>query len=324
MTDRAAGASAAATSVALDADCFDCAPDYQPLRDAIDADDAQAFDETLRSWPAEDASRALFHLGEHDGPAYRTFCDTNADVLTVKIANAYAETSLAERITTSAPGGIVTQRRHADARRALARAETMLIDVCAADPALAPAWTARMLTARLLGLAASEARRRYDHVVGLGGDFWAQLHYHQYLEPRWFGSVDAARAFVDAEAGRADEGALGALLVALFHLERSGEFDGPAAARAYLRRPAVQAEIASSAARSVGHPSRTELTATTVYAHQVFVTLYWLAGEKEKAARHVAAMNGRTAYENWVTLAPDEPGQAAIWRELTALAGRAA
>lgn len=324
MTDRAAGAPPTPTSDAPNGDCFDCAPDYQLLRDAIDANDGQAFDDTVRSWSAEDATRALFHLGEHDAPVFCLFREAHADVLSVQVANAYAELNVAERVSTSAAGGHLSQRQLTDTRRSIARAETMLIEVCAVDPAFVPAWTARVLTARQLGLGSSEARRRYDRVVSLGGDFWAQLHYHQYLEPRWFGSVDAAREFVDAAVASADDGSLSALLMALFHLERSGDVDSPAAARAYLRQPAVQAEIEASATRTVGHPSRAALTSTVVYAHQVFVTLYWLAGEKAKAARHVAAMGGRTAHENWAILASDEAGQAAIWRELTALAGREA
>jgi hypothetical protein len=161
-------------------------------------------------------------------------------------------------------------------------------------------------------------------VQALGGDFWAQMHLHQYLEPGWFGSVEAAKEFVDASVTGAAEGSLTGVLVPLFHLERCAAFDEPRFRAVYLASDEVQSELDAAAASSVWHPSRGALSPTAVYGHQLFVVLYWLSGQKQKAARHRRAMGHRTSSEHWDLIVADGTSAHAAWRELGQLAGVAA
>lgn len=304
------------TDSTFSVDCFDCAPEYEPLRAAIDADDWISFADTIRRWPAEESSRALFHLGEHDDVRYQEFSARHESDPLGKVTRAYREVTLGWRARTSAPGSEVSPQQWAVFRHHLAAAELFLVEACAIDPTIPSAWTARVLTARALRLAPSEARRRYAHVQRLGGDFWGAYHLHQFLEPKWFGSVELARELVDVSVADAPDGSLMHLLVPLFHIERWYELSDDRSAMAYLASSEVQKEVDEAARRSVLHESRHDLSSTVVFGHQVFASFYWQAGEKAKAALHRQRLGTRAAAEFAHFVGANEAERTATWREL--------
>ena len=316
MTTDVPSAPSSAQTTEPNVDCFDCVPDFAPLREAIDRDDWHAFASTLSTWSPTEVTHALYLMGEHDDEKYQTFARAHAEHPLAKVVIAYRHVTLGWRARTNSAASDVSEAQWLEFRRNIAQAEQHLIEACALDPMNAPAWTARVLTARALSLPESEARRRFARVQAAGGDFWAQMHLHQFLEPKWFGSVEAARAFVDESLADAPEGSLTHVLVPLFHLERWYQLPDADRGYAYLRTAEVQTELDSAAQRSVLHASSSELSPSTAAGHQIFLTLYWLSGEKKKAAAHRVALGSRTTDHNWHLLASNQQEMAAMWREL--------
>lgn len=319
-SDDAATLASGAPEPDLNVDCFDCVPEFQELRDAIDGDDWARFDSAVRSLPTDEATRALFLLGEHEDERFRAFPLAHRDEPIAKVAIAYRELERSWQLRSTTPPTHRGPRLFADVRRSACRAEALLVEACASDPAYAPAWTARVLSARALGVSLAEAQRRFDRVQSLGGDFWAHMHFHQYVEQGWYGSAEQAREFIDTSLAQAVDGSLSGILVPLFHLDRFDGFDEPRFAKVYLASDEVQDELDAAAESSVWHPSRTSPSATLVYGHQLFLVVYWLSGQKEKAARHRRAMGNRTSSEHWNLISTDEASGRAVWRELGQLA----
>jgi hypothetical protein len=78
----------------------------------------------------------------------------------------------------------------------LRRAEQLLIEVVAREPANAMAWALRVTTAMGLELGQSEARRRYDRLAAsYPHHFSGQARLLQQLCPKWSGSWDAMHRF---------------------------------------------------------------------------------------------------------------------------------
>ncbi len=74
----------------------------------------------------------------------------------------------------------------------LRRAERLLIDVTARDPADTSAWAWRLKTARGLELGQAEARRRYDRLARTAPHMYtAQAQLVQQLCPKWGGTFEA-------------------------------------------------------------------------------------------------------------------------------------
>jgi hypothetical protein len=282
----------------------------------MDADDRSGFAETIGRWPADESSRALFHLGEHDDERYQAFSARYEGEPLGKVMRAYREITLGWRARTTASASQVSPEQWMVFRRHLAAAELLLVEACAIDPTIPSAWTARVLTSRALSLAPSEARRRYSRVIALGGDFWGAYHLHQFLEAKWFGTVELAREHVDLSIADAPDGSLMYLLVPLFHIERWYEVADDRSAMAYLASAEVQKEVDEAARRSVLHESRHDLSSTVVFGHQVFASLYWQAGLKAKAARHRNKLGTRAAAEFAHLVGTNEAERTATWREL--------
>lgn len=296
-------------------DRFDGVPDYAPLRAAIAAGDWAGFAAAMADWPAEEVTHALHLLSENDDDAPREFLVEHREHPLARVALAYRFITLAWRTRTHAPASEVGPAQWVAFRQHLAEAEQLLIEACAEDPTLGPAWTARVLTARGLGLPEAEARRRFQRSRAAGDDVWAHVHLHQYLEPKWYGSVEAARAHVDECLDGAADGSLAGVLVPLFHLERWYEKGGAHLGYAHLRESRVLDELDAAARRSVLHASRRTLTPATAAGHQIFLSVWWLAGEKAKAAAHRSRLGRRTT-AHWELLAADDAGRRAAWREL--------
>ncbi|MFF7519060.1 hypothetical protein ACIP8U_10660 [Streptomyces pseudovenezuelae] len=185
----------------------------------------------------------------------------------------------------------------------LRKAELLLIEVCAREPAYVPAWTARLATARGLTLGQSEARRRYDRLAEHDPHHvLAQSRLLQQLCPKWGGSWEAAHGFAQECASAAPEGSRAGVLVAEAHLEHCAELDG-AQAREYLRDVSVRDELRRAARASVLHPGHRRGWAWTD-SHSTFALAFSLGGHPGDAARHFTAL-GDTVSESFWRNVPD-------------------
>jgi len=182
----------------------------------------------------------------------------------------------------------------------LRRAEQLLIQVCAEQPAYAPAWYVRITLARGLELGQTEARRRYDrlrahhpHVYG------AQAALLQQLCPKWGGSWEAAHGFAVEATREAPDGAMTGVLVADAHIEHwlsLGDQGG-----AYMRGVNVLQDLRNAAAISLRHPAyRPDLS--SVAAHSTFALAFSLGGHHADAAPHYAALGERASEHPWAYL----------------------
>ena len=185
----------------------------------------------------------------------------------------------------------------------LRKAELLLIEVCAEQPSYAPAWTARLATARGLGLGQSEARRRYDRLAEHHPHhFPAQSRLLKQLCPKWGGSWEAAHGFAQECAGAAPDGSHASVLVAEAHIEHWRDLEGAEAAE-YLRNPPVRDELRAAARASVLHPDHRRDWHWT-RGHSTFALAYSLGGHLADAARHFTAL-GDTADESFWRYLPD-------------------
>jgi hypothetical protein len=221
-------------------------------------------------------------------------------------ASARARTALAARwivLGWSARGHALASDTSGDQfaafREWLIRAEQLLTAVCADDPAYAPAWAARILTARGLEVGQSEAIRRYRQVDSLfPHHFPAQRDALIYLSPRWHGDNRTAHAFALKALQEAPDGSDSGSLIAFYHLERWMEAGRDEAGAAILAQPAVLDEIRDAAARSVLHPSHVP-GPLGIQAQSAFALALWLAGERADAAVHLRALGGRASAFPW-------------------------
>ncbi|MEV6106815.1 hypothetical protein AB0M28_19170 [Streptomyces sp. NPDC051940] len=199
----------------------------------------------------------------------------------------------------------------------LRRAERLLIDVCAEDPANALAWLHRITTARGLQLGASEARRRYERVAEHHPHFYsAQSQLLQQLCPKWSGTWQEAHGFANECAAAAPPGSLSPLLVAEAHLEHYADRDGPSYD---LTGPAAQRELTEAVHRTVMHDGfRADFH--WIYAHGLFACLYSVAEDPQKAAWHFRQLGNRGSEAPWDRLYGDPV--AAYTRQRRAALGR--
>ena len=286
------------------ADAYDrlgSVPEFSALADALGRLDWPGAEEALSALPADQESYALELLADEDG--VESFLES---AVAANPASARARTALATR-------WIVlgwSARGHADAsetsgeqfdafREWLIRAEQMLTAVCADDPAYAPAWAARILTARGLEVGQSEAIRRYRQLDSVfPHHFPGQRDTLIYLSPRWHGDNRTAHSFALSALEEAPDGSDSGSLVAFYHLERWMEAGRGEAGAAILAQPAVLAEIADAAARSVLHPSHVP-SPLGIQAQSAFALALWLAGERADAAVHLRALGGRASAFPW-------------------------
>jgi hypothetical protein len=276
-------------------------PEFSALADAVDRRDWPAAEEALSALPADQESYALELLAEEDG--VETFLEES---VAAHPASARARTALAARwivLGWSARGHALASDTSGDQfaafREWLIRAEQLLTAVCADDPAYAPAWAARILTARGLEVGQSEAIRRYRQVDSLfPHHFPAQRDALIYLSPRWHGDNRTAHAFALKALQEAPDGSDSGSLIAFYHLERWMEAGRDEAGAAILAQPAVLDEIRDAAARSVLHPSHVP-GPLGIQAQSAFALALWLAGERADAAVHLRALGGRASAFPW-------------------------
>ena len=276
-------------------------PEFSAFADAVGRRDWSGAEDALVALPADQESYALELLAEEDG--IESFLEEAAGAHST---SAPARTALAARwivLGWSARGHAVaaeTSREQMDAfRQWLIRAEQMLTAVCADAPAYAPAWAARILTARGLEVGQSEAIRRYRQLNAVfRHHFPGQRDTLIYLSPRWHGDNRTAHEFALTALEEAPDGSDSGSLVAFYHLERWMEAGRGEAGAAILAQPAVLAEIRDAATRSVLHPAHAP-SALGIQAQSAFALALWLAGEYPDAAVHLRALGGRASAFPW-------------------------
>jgi hypothetical protein len=297
-------------------DPFDALSELAPLRTAAQAGDwaaTQAFFTGLDS--AEKVTFAVGALSDIDGTEEyleRAAANLPGDPL--------PRTLLAERyirigwgIRSGARAQHVSRDQFDQFHAWLRKAEALLIEVCAEQPAYAPAWTARQTTARGLELGQSEARRRYDRLsVHHPHHFRAQSQLLQKLCPKWGGSWEAAHGFAQESATAAPDGAHAGILVAEAHVEHWLELDGNEAA-AYMHGLPVRDDLRFAAQVSVLHPAyRGDFH--WIGGHSAFALAFSLGGHIEDAARHFAALGNTVSPSMWQYLG-DWKGRFAKYRK---------
>ncbi|MDN0195157.1 hypothetical protein [Streptomyces sp. S.PNR 29] len=195
----------------------------------------------------------------------------------------------------------------------LRKAEQLLIEVCAEQPGYAPAWTARLITARGLQLGQSEARRRYDRLSARHPHHYrAQSLLLQQLCPKWGGSWEAAHGFARECASAAPDGSDAGVLVADAHIEHWLDLDS-GEDTAYMRGLPVRDDLRHAAEVSVLHPGHRPGW-EWIGAHSTFAMAFSLGGHREDAARHFAALGDRATEYPWAYL-PDWRNQFAKFRK---------
>ena len=180
----------------------------------------------------------------------------------------------------------------------LRKAEQILIEVCAEHPAYAPAWTARLMTARGLQLGHAEARRRYERLSAHHPHHYrAQGQLLQQLCPKWSGSWEAAHGFARECATAAPDGSNSGALVALAHIEHWLELGGPEGA-AYMRGIPVRDDLRHAAQVSVLHPAHRP-DWNSVGAHNAFAFAFSIGGHFADAAPHFSFLGDRATESPW-------------------------
>ncbi|MFF4586802.1 hypothetical protein [Streptomyces sp. NPDC001388] len=282
-------------------DLFDNTPELIPLRTAARSDDwaaVQAYFAGLDS--VDQVSSAVAALAGIDGTEVllqRAVADHPGDPL--------PRAALAERyvyigwdIRSGARAKYVSSDQFDRFHGWLRKAEQILIEVCAEQPGYAPAWTARLMTARGLQLGHAEARRRYDRLSAHHPHHYrAQVQLLQQLCPKWSGSWEAAHGFARECATAAPDGSNSAALVALAHIEHWLELDG-SEATAYMRGVPVRDDLRNAAQVSVLHPAHRP-DWNSIGAHNAFAFAFSLGGHFADAAPHFAFLGDRATESPW-------------------------
>jgi hypothetical protein len=165
----------------------------------------------------------------------------------------------------------------------LRRAEVVLLDGVARNPADPALWVARLTSARGLELGLAETRRRYQKLAAIDPHHLpGQNQYLQRLCPKWSGSWETLHPWCREAMLAAPPGAVQGALVADAYIEHWLDLDDGADAR-YLESPPVRAEVYEAAQRSIFHPDfRRDYG--WVQAASTFAMLFVLFDDRKSAA----------------------------------------
>ncbi|MHB9859701.1 hypothetical protein [Streptomyces sp. YIM S03343] len=285
-------------------DPFDALPELTPLRAVAQDGDWAATEQFFAGLDSVDkVSFAVGALAGIDGTEEfleKAVQDRPEDWL--------ARTLLAERyirvgwaIRSHARAKHVSRDQFQQFHAWLRKAERILIDVCAEHPDYAPAWTARLTTARGLGLGQSEARRRYDRLAAHHPHHVrAQLQLLQQMCPKWSGSWEDAHGFAEECLSTAPEGSNAGIVVAEAHVEHWLDLaDGED--EQYMRDVSVRDDLRHSARVSLLHPDHRPGW-HDVMGHSAFALAFSLGGHLTDAAPHFAALGNTASESPWWNL----------------------
>ncbi|MFI5890629.1 hypothetical protein ACIA5D_10990 [Actinoplanes sp. NPDC051513] len=165
----------------------------------------------------------------------------------------------------------------------LRRAEAVLLDGVARNPADPALWFARLTSARGLELGLAETRRRYQKLAAIDPHHLpGQSQYLQRLCPKWSGSWETLHPWCREAMLAAPPGAVQGVLVADAHIEHWLDLDDGADAR-YLESPPVRAEVYEAAQRSIFH-AEFRRNYGWVQAASTFAMLFVLFDDAKTAA----------------------------------------
>jgi hypothetical protein len=280
-------------------------PELGRLRLAVLAGDWPAVVEFFAAAPPDDHTVAARLVGET--PGAEGFLGT----VVAEQPDPLAHTLLAARLIdlAFAAGGDV---------QLLHRAEPLLLDVTAREPANVTAWTLRLASGRGLRLGVPEAWRRYGHAACHEPQhFGAQFQLLQQLSPRWGGTAEQLHQFALDRMLAAPKGSLAALLVVEGHLEGWLVAGGAQAGIGYLRRPTVRDQIMQARTMSVQHPAFRG-GYRRLAAHSTFAMVLSLLGDARAAATHFLALGDFATWHPWAYLG--DPVRAFLQYRAVALA----
>jgi hypothetical protein len=183
----------------------------------------------------------------------------------------------------------------------LRKAEVVLMDGIARNPADPALWVARLTSARGLQLGLAETRRRYDKLVLTDPHHLpGQLQFLQRLCPKWSGSWEMLHTWCRETMLAAPPGAQQGVLVAEGHLEHWLAEDGDD----YLRGEPARTELYEAAYRSVWHPEfrREPGWVGTV---STFAMLFSVLDDQRAAASLFAMLGNLGSEHPWDYLAKD-------------------
>ncbi|MET7392379.1 hypothetical protein ABZS66_02635 [Dactylosporangium sp. NPDC005572] len=277
-------------------------PELRQLRAEVDR----------RNWPAVAAFFARLTDPDDHEYAVRIVSDTNGSDAFLRAAAEHEPGTLARvlhaarlitvgwRMRTGARAQHVSQEQFANFHDYLRRAERILIGVTAEEPGNTSAWVQRLKINRGLELGQAEVRRRYDRLARhVPHVFVAQASVVQQYCPKWGGTDEKAHAFGLECMRRGPDGSLAALSMVEAHVEIGMDWDDERNTVAYLRRPAVRAEIDEAAARSVRHPAFRARGYRAITAHNYFALVYGKMGDLAAARPHFQAIGGFGAGFLW-------------------------
>jgi len=207
-------------------------------------------------------------------------------------------------IRTRARAKDVSREQFAAFHEWLRKAEQVLIDAAARNPADATVWVARLLSARGLELGLAETRRRYDRLRAIDPHHYAgQIQFLQTLCPKWSGSWEQLHGWSREEMLAAPPGSLQGGLIVDAHLEHWRDLEGAEQA-AYLRTGPVCAELHEAAQRSIWHPQfRRDYGWVRVASG--FAMVFGLIDDQRAAASAFAVLGSLSANHPWDFLRGD-------------------
>jgi hypothetical protein len=202
-------------------------------------------------------------------------------------------------VRTGARAGDVSSEQFRVFHDYLRRAEQVLIDAAARNPAEVSIWCQRLTSARGLQLGLSEVRRRYDRLAAYDPHHLpAQSQLLQSLCPKWSGTWEQVHGFAYERMLAAPKGAHNAVLVVTGHLERWLDADGGPAGAHYLGSPFARNQIYEAAARSVWDPGFRH-TYGWVWVRSSFAMIFSLLGDEAAAAAQFAALGHLASEDPW-------------------------
>ncbi|RSM53873.1 hypothetical protein DMB66_38340 [Actinoplanes sp. ATCC 53533] len=279
-------------------DAADAYPELRRLRAALAALDWAGARAIVDS-AAEPAGRTLLirAAGDREGlePFLRSVLARDPDDAVAGSLLGGHLVQVGWKIRTSAQAQYVSAEQFRGFHEHLRRAEQVLIEAAARNPAEASIWCQRLISARGLQLGLSEVRRRYDRLAAYDPHHLpAQHQLLQSLCPKWSGTWEQMHTFAHECMLAAPKGAPNAVLVVTGHLERWLDDDS----RGYLATPFARNEIYEAAARSVWDPNFRHGPGW-VAVRNTFAMAFSVLGDHAAAAAQFAALGRFGTEDPW-------------------------
>ncbi|NUP50645.1 MAG: hypothetical protein HOW97_25530 [Catenulispora sp.] len=180
----------------------------------------------------------------------------------------------------------------------LKEAEEYLFTAVELDPDSAAPWYSLCIISRGLEHGADVTRRRFEAGIRRSpGHVGLHKQMLQQLCAKWGGSHERMHSFADEALAAAPPGSGLGELVPLAHLEHWLDLDqGPD--EVYIRSGSVRQRLRAAADASVFHPAFAPTT-SPYPALNTFAMAFWLAGDKEPAARLFERIGGHATRAPW-------------------------